>query len=294
MLLKNKGKGEFRFMNKNLVENRELREEVISRIEVLEQVKNVLTLESTDFSTVKLAAEYYEVNEDAIKKTIERNKDELTEDGLRVYRQKEIKEMLEIVENTKKGLNVTFKIPSRGLTLIPKRALLRIGMLLRDSEVAKEVRSRLLDIIHDVEVNTDIVDNIVEEIRTEQDIRVDMIDAMTTGDYMKLQVLQTELLNIKNKRIDHLEGVITNSVTITESKARINKCVRQMAVKKYNFAFGLAWNEFYKFVNYKLGININGRKGKGLDRFTDDEINKIEIIAKSWLEENGTSIKFEL
>lgn len=31
-------------MNKNLVENRELREEVISRIEVLEQVKNVLTL----------------------------------------------------------------------------------------------------------------------------------------------------------------------------------------------------------------------------------------------------------
>lgn len=281
-------------MNKNLVENRELREEVISRIEVLEQVKNVLTLESTDFSTVKLAAEYYEVNEDAIKKTIERNKDELTEDGLRVYRQKEIKEMLEIVENTKKGLNVTFKIPSRGLTLIPKRALLRIGMLLRDSEVAKEVRSRLLDIVHDVEVNTDIVDNIVEEIRTEQDIRVDMIDAMTTGDYMKLQVLQTELLNIKNKRINHLEGVITNSVTITESKSRINKCIRQMAVKKYNFAFGLAWNEFYKFANYKLGININGRKGKGLDKFTDDEISEMETIAKSWLEKNKISVKFEL
>ena len=84
----------------------------------------------------------------------------LTEDGLRVYRQKEIKEILETVENTKKGLNVTFKIPSRGLTLIPKRALLRIGMLLRDSEVAKEVRSRLLDIIHDAEVNTDIVNNV--------------------------------------------------------------------------------------------------------------------------------------
>lgn len=79
--------------------------------------------------------------------------------------------------------------------MIPKRALLRIGMLLRDSEVAKEVRTRLLDIVHDAEINTDIVDNIVEEIRTEQDIRVDMIDAMTTGDYMKLQVLQTELLN---------------------------------------------------------------------------------------------------
>nr|WP_317982816.1 hypothetical protein [Romboutsia faecis] len=76
----------------------------------------------------------------------------LTEDGLRLYKNKEIKEMLETVENTK-----NLQIPPRGLILIPKRALLRIGMLLRDSEVAKEVRSRLLDIIHDVEVNTDIV-----------------------------------------------------------------------------------------------------------------------------------------
>lgn len=294
MLLKNKGKGEFRFMNKNLVENRELREEVISRIEVLEQVKNVLMLESTDFSTVKLAAEYYEVKEDVIKKTIERNKDELTEDGLRVYRQKEIKEMLKTIENTKKGLNFTFKIPPRGLTLIPKRALLRIGMLLRDSSVAKEIRTRLLNIIHDAEMSTDIVDNVLEEIRSEQDIRVDMIDAMITGDYMKLQLLQTELLNIKNKRINYLEEVITNSVTITESKAMINKCIRYIASKKYNFAFGLAWNEFYKFINYKLGINVNGRKGKGLNRFSDEEINKIEIIAKSWLEENGLYMKFDL
>lgn len=81
----------------------------------------------------------------------------LTEDGLRLYKNKEIKEMLETVENTKNLHDVGFKIPPRGLILIPKRALLRIGMLLRDSEVAKEVRSRLLDIIHDVEVNTDIV-----------------------------------------------------------------------------------------------------------------------------------------
>lgn len=281
-------------MNKDLVENRELREEVISRIEVLEQVKNVLTLSVTDFLTVKLAAEYYEVEKKTLEKVIERNRDELLEDGVKAYKNKEIKEMLEVVENTENRHDVGIKIPPRGLTLIPKRGLLRIGMLLRDSEVAKEVRSRLLDIVHDSEINTDIVSNVIEEIRSEQDIRVDMINAMTTGDYMKLQVLQTELLNIKNKRINHLEGVITNSVTITESKARINKCIRQMAVKKYNFAFGLAWNEFYKFANYKLGININGRKGKGLDRFTDDEINKIEIIAKSWLEENKISVKFDL
>lgn len=126
-------------MNKNLVENRELREEVISRIEVLEQVKNVLTLESTDFSTVKLAAEYYEVEIKALEKTIERNRRELEEDGLRLYKNKEIKEMLETVENTK-----NIQIPPRGLTLIPKKALLKIGMLLSDSEVARKLRELLL------------------------------------------------------------------------------------------------------------------------------------------------------
>ena len=74
-----------------------------------------------------------------------------------MYKNKEIKEMLEIVENTENRHDVGIKIPPRGLTLIPKRGLLRIGMLLRDSEVAKEVRSRLLDIVHDSEINTDIV-----------------------------------------------------------------------------------------------------------------------------------------
>lgn len=44
--------------------------------------------------------------------------------------------------------NETLEIPNRGLRLFPKRAILRIGMLLRDSEVAKEIRTRLLDIVY--------------------------------------------------------------------------------------------------------------------------------------------------
>ena len=33
----------------------------------------------------------------------------------------------------------------------PKRAILRVGILLRNSHVAKEVRTILLDIVHDTE-----------------------------------------------------------------------------------------------------------------------------------------------
>ncbi|HBF0668583.1 TPA: hypothetical protein KR288_002431 [Clostridioides difficile] len=268
-----------------LMENKELRDRNIDRVDVLEHVKEILTLANTDFSTVELVSEYYEVDKHTVEVLIQRNREELKLDGLKLYRKSNI---AEILANSENAHSVSFKIPSRGLILIPKRAILRIGMLLRDSEVAKEVRTRLLDIVHDAEEQTEIV---IEEIRTEQNIKEDMLEAIISGDHNKLSVLQTELIGLKNKRISHLEDVITNSVTITESKAIINKCVRTIAVKKFNCMFGKAWDEFYRFINYKLGINVRNRKGKGLARFSDEEILKMEKIAKSWLEENDIDFK---
>ncbi|HBF0795389.1 TPA: hypothetical protein KRH68_000693 [Clostridioides difficile] len=268
-----------------LMENKELRDRNIDRVDVLEHVKEILTLANTDFSTVELVSEYYEVDKHTVEVLIQRNREELKLDGLKLYKKSNI---AEILANSENAHSVSFKIPSRGLILIPKRAILRIGMLLRNSEVAKEIRTRLLDIVHDAEEQTEIV---IEEIRTEQNIKEDMIEAIISGDHNKLSVLQTELIGLKNKRISHLEDVITNSVTITESKAIINKCVRTIAVKKFNCMFGKAWDEFYRFINYKLGINVRNRKGKGLARFSDEEILKMEKIAKSWLEENDIDFK---
>ena len=37
-------------------------------------------------------------------------------------------------------------VPNRGLKIFPRRAILRIDMLLRDSSVAREVRTQLLNI----------------------------------------------------------------------------------------------------------------------------------------------------
>lgn len=68
-----------------------------------------------------------------------------------------------------------FEISNSGLVLFPKRAILRVGMLLRDSEIAKEVRTRLLDVFHDAsETITDngnsIVENLVGEMTEEEKI----------------------------------------------------------------------------------------------------------------------------
>ena len=272
-------------------------------IHKLELVKDILTISKTDIVTVKMCAEYFEVNERRIRQVVDEIKEELEENGLKVYSKAEFLKEINVPLRNNQQLNgksiLTFEdgtelvFPNRGLILMTKRTVLNIGMLLKNSKVAKELRRRILDIVHDAE-DTEIVNNVINEIRTEQEISQDMLQAIMSGDLVKESLLKTELLNLKNKRIEHLEGIVTNSLTITESKSIINKCIRTIASTKYNNNFGMTWNEFYKLVNYKLNINIKNRNGKGLSKFSDDEIKEMEIIAKSWCSELGININLKL
>ena len=257
-------------------------------IHQLELVKEILMLGKTDLMTVKMCAEYFEVNLSTLEMVIVNNREELEENGYKVYNYNELKSKFQ----NPNVLGIK-RFPNRGKALLTKRTLLNIGMLLRDSRVAKELRRRILDIVHDAE-ETEIVNNVINEIRTEQEISQDMLQAIMSGDLVKESLLKTELLNLKNKRIEHLEGIVANSLTITESKSIINKCIRTIASTKYNNNFGTTWTEFYKLVNYKLNINVKNRNGKGLSKFSDDEIKEMEIIAKSWCSELGIDINLKL
>ena len=57
----------------DLVVNQELRQNMVERVEVLEQVKEILTLGTTDFVTVELAAQYQEVEKNTIEKIIQKH-----------------------------------------------------------------------------------------------------------------------------------------------------------------------------------------------------------------------------
>ncbi|MDA2382771.1 Bro-N domain-containing protein [Bacillus cereus] len=109
-------------------------------------------------ATASQVADFYDVDYEAIKKITNRHKDELELDGYKSIEGKEIKEILvsDKMSPTKikprKGHFVVVvngeevKVAYRNVALFPKRAILRVGMLLRDSEVAKEVRTQLLNI----------------------------------------------------------------------------------------------------------------------------------------------------
>lgn len=138
-----------------IMENKELRNKLAERYEVLDKVKNLITFSDTGLITTQKVAEYYEVNYDAIMKIWERNNDELKEDGALLLKGNEIKEKFALDIESISRLKGKFKYKNFEFTngfniLLPRKAVLRIGMLLTESEVAENIRKELYK--HDPEL----------------------------------------------------------------------------------------------------------------------------------------------
>lgn len=78
--------------------------------------------------------------------------DELDSDGTQIKSPKEFLNLLEGNLKTGRGKaffilknNETIEVPNRGIRIFPCRAILRIGMFLRDSEATKNIGTQLLN-----------------------------------------------------------------------------------------------------------------------------------------------------
>lgn len=255
-------------------------------IHVLEQVKDILTIGKTDLITVQMCADYFEANERTVSDCINVNKLELEENGLKVYKRKEI---IQIFENTNYPyLEEEFKIPNRGLRLMTKRTLLNIGMLLRDSEIAKELRRRILDIVHDAENENGSINTIVNEIDEETKLKVDYVDAMMSGDLVKMNEINAKLFELKNKRIlelekeskykgDIIEG-LADEITLTEKRQRLNQIIRLGGASKIKDRWELLYSEFTKKYHIDLNKRMNNLVLK--DKVINNNGNEIKITKK--------------
>lgn len=95
-------------------------------------------------ATTAQMAEYYESPLDTVQSFIKNNRDELESDGLRVVRGDDLKVLKNIVMSSN---DITDLDSINRLTIWTPRAALRLGMLLRDSPIAKAVRTVLLNIV---------------------------------------------------------------------------------------------------------------------------------------------------
>ena len=110
--------------------------------EALDKIK-ILNTKPDGYMPIQMVANYFEVPINTIKATVNRNQEELFMNGLVVLKGEELKGYLSndfvscIMQLTK----------IRHLTLLNRRVILNIAMLLRDSVIAKAIRYTILNVL---------------------------------------------------------------------------------------------------------------------------------------------------
>ncbi|MET9668150.1 hypothetical protein ABZY19_22725 [Streptomyces sp. NPDC006475] len=129
-----------------LLESRAMRDSVQGCVEALDKVKALALLPDNVHVSTEGVARYFEVSTEVIKKLTQRHREELTENGMRILRGSDLGEY----QRDKLSLSSAAdpgSYPQRrsSLTLYTRRTVLNIAMLLRDSDIARRVRTYLLD-----------------------------------------------------------------------------------------------------------------------------------------------------
>ena len=274
-----------------LIEKKDLRDEYINRIEVLEKVKQLLLLPDINLATTQQVADFYEVGIEAIKSIISRNREELNSDGFVVWKSKDFRSCnmnLLKIDNCSGGFNIKFsndetiKSSNKGLSLFTRRSILRTGMLLRDSNIAKEVRTQLLNIEEKATVSQK-TDAITEEQKLVLNIiyaKDDIERANATG----------ILLSYKNRYIDSLENkveALTEGNLTWEPREAVNRMVRLIGYNVFRNNFTKAWGKVYSEMLYKHNIGVTSRKkNSGLKKVTIFDVlddSEMKLLVKSCL-----------
>lgn len=255
-------------------EDREVFLENVRSIEVLEKTKRILLIDNTDFMTVQMVADYYEVEKNTIEVLINRNREELKENGLNTISGINLKEMFEKHNMIIVGCRGYFeccgmRFSNKINTIINKRVLLNIGMLLRDSLVARELRKRLLDVIEDSEEGKGSIDQVVQELDVETKLKIEYVDAMMNGNITKMNEVNAKLFELKSKRIaeleDKIEEIVDTNISYENARRELVANIKGISTLKHNSNFTKTWGEFYKFLldnGYNLELRRTNKKKK--------------------------------
>ncbi|SCD31866.1 Restriction endonuclease [Streptomyces sp. BpilaLS-43] len=119
-----------------LLESRSLRDDVVDRTHVIDTIKPLSLLPDGMHVTTSMVATYFEVAETVIRAVVFDHREELEGNGYRVLTGPELSYFKQL-----SGI----RTHTASLALFSRRTVLNVAMLLRDSNVARQVRAYLLD-----------------------------------------------------------------------------------------------------------------------------------------------------
>lgn len=291
-----------------LTESKSMREEYIGKDYILDKVKALSLLPDNTHVTVQMIADYYEVDNKLMEYHIKENKDELLSDGLKVLKGNELKEFKGYLASLG-DLDDKIKT-SPSLTLISRRAILRLGMLVQKSEVAKQVRTYLLNV--EEKADTDLRYNAWLDITKEQTQGIGELKSQNIELISDVNMLLNQNKQLNCEVTELRSGLISLQKQVQEMKDTF--VFRQYENPKYKFneyihKFGYKFdiiNEpkqfsiFYKVFENWMGIklpSVSNTKQYILDNFGIEEVEKLingiltgRIVQnenKNWIDLNG-------
>jgi len=293
--------------SESMVDNHDLRNELIARTEVLDKVKKLLLIPEMNCMTIRQVADYYEVDVDTIKRCCQRNRTEIEGDGVVNKTPKIFKEILKGTTCSVKNFeqkngklaiqiddNTRLEIPNRGIKCFSKRAVLRIGMLLRDSKIAQEVRTQLLNIVeHTAEEKPELL---TQDIDDEEKLQAAIGKAFATGDIMEFATAAQAYTAFQRRHIDRIETsnkLLTAEVLHISDRKMFNRVMRKFA-STLHISFGVAFSMLYKQLSYRYGIDLKkrgDRKTPYIQYIKDDEWDKVQKVIVAILEKYNVNVK---
>ncbi|WP_257131006.1 hypothetical protein [Bacillus toyonensis] len=137
-------------LTNEVISQKDKRDSLVDKVEVLSEVKELLLPPELEMATTQQVADFYDVPNKMITNLLRFHKDELVSDGYMLMKGNKINSFFPKIKRrgsytatSRNGEEYTYSSNENGL--FPKKAILRIGMLLHDSEVAKKVRAQLLN-----------------------------------------------------------------------------------------------------------------------------------------------------
>lgn len=186
-------------MRLNLIGNEADRQKVLTmeqegRINLVNLLKKYGDV--VDYMTQSMVADFFSVDETVIEWYGTTKKDELQSYGYRVYKKSEILNI--------EGLCLE-NIPNRGLRLYPIKAVILMGMMLTESEVAEQLRSDIMDILFGNEVAIPTESTIRNVVSTELDKRVPQLVGCKDSQVKAIVKAVKGNLRIKNKKQNYAD-----------------------------------------------------------------------------------------
>ena len=252
----------------DILEKEELRQEILNNnrsLNIMDEYKTITTINNMEYETLDKVAEYFEVDYECIKKLVQNNKLELIKNGLLILKGKETRKLLVRENNSPTNYRGYFiadnrKFANKSNILVNKRCFLNMAMLLRDSKVAQEIRSKILDIVLNENPKTEIstIDN-TEILNKIDDLTNIIIRLSKENKELKNMVkdLSNKIddLNKKSKFITTNNNDITiiNTTNLNKFKNYLNGLDDNVTMSKKEYI--KLFNE-YEFYHKKIGIML--------------------------------------